>query len=70
MPREVRCIEIIEDELVQSLRRKTPAQRLAISLDMWRHARDQLNHMLRQQHPDWTEQQLKTEFRRRMLGPI
>jgi hypothetical protein len=41
---------------------------LAISLDMWRHARDQLNHMLRHQHPDWSEQQVRAEFKRRMLG--
>jgi hypothetical protein len=61
-------IEIIEDELVASLRRKTPAQRLSISFDMWSFARDQLNFLLRSQHPDWDEKQLKAEFRRRMLG--
>jgi hypothetical protein len=61
-------IEIIEDELANSLRRKTPAQRLSISFDIWRCARDQLNFLLRSQHPDWDEKQLKAEFRRRMLG--
>jgi hypothetical protein len=62
-------VEVIEDELVESLRRKTPAQRLAISFDMWRCARDQLLYMLRSQHPDWDDSQLKAEIRRRMLGP-
>lgn len=61
-------IELIEPELVESLRRKTPAQRLEISFQMWRCARDQLNHLLRWQHPDWDEKQLRAEFRRRMLG--
>jgi hypothetical protein len=61
-------VEVIEDELVESLRRKTPAQRLAISFDMWRFARDRLMHILRSQHPDWDEKQLRAEFRRRMLG--
>jgi hypothetical protein len=61
-------IEQIGDEMAASLRRKTPAQRLAMSLDMWRCARDRLTHMLQAQHPDWDQQQLHAEFRRRMLG--
>jgi hypothetical protein len=61
-------IEQIDDEMVASLRRKTPAQRLAMSLSMWRSARDRLHHMLQVQHPDWDEEKLKAEFRRRMLG--
>jgi len=61
-------VEIIEDELVENLRRKTPAQRLAASFDMWRFASERLNQMLRTQHPDWEEKQLRSEIRRRMLG--
>jgi hypothetical protein len=61
-------IEVVDDAMADSLRRKTPAQRLSLALDMWRCARDRLQHMLRTQHPDWTEDQLRAEFRRRMLG--
>ena len=68
MQKRPMVVEIIEEELVLSLRRKTPAQRLAISFDMWRFARDQLLRLLRSPHPDWNDTQLKAEFRRRMLG--
>lgn len=61
-------VEIIEDELVENLRRKTPAQRLAVAFDMWRFAHNRLDQMLRQQHPDWDQKQLQSEIRRRMLG--
>jgi hypothetical protein len=60
--------EIIEDELANNLRRKTPAQRLAASLDMWRFASERLHQMLVLQHRDWDRQQIKVEMRRRLLG--
>jgi hypothetical protein len=62
-------VEMIDQAMVDRLRRKTPEQRLALSLEMWRCARDRLMHLLTTQHPVWNEKQILAEFRRRMLGP-
>ena len=60
--------EIVDDDMAEVLRQKTPAERLASAHAMWRYARDRLNVLLRRQHPEWTASQLKSEMRRRMLG--
>jgi hypothetical protein len=60
--------EVIDDDMAEVLRRKTPAQRLASAHAMWRYARNRLSTMLRRQHPDWSEAQFKAEMQRRMLG--
>lgn len=66
-PRMIR-FEVVDDDMAEVLRRKTPAQRLASAHAMWLYARDRLQNLLIAQHPDWTESQLKAEMRRRMLG--
>jgi hypothetical protein len=63
-------IEVIDEAVVQSLRRKTPSQRLQMSFEMWQFAHARLCHILRQQHPTWTEQELRSERHRRMLGSV
>jgi hypothetical protein len=65
---EILRFEVVDDDMAELLRRKTPAQRLASAHAMWRYAYTRLNALLRRQHPDWTEAQFKTEMRRRMLG--
>jgi hypothetical protein len=62
-------IEVIDDDMAAVLRRKTPAERLRSAHAMWQYARRRLSNMLRRQHPEWDEQQLKAEIRRRVLGP-
>jgi hypothetical protein len=61
-------IEVVDDRVVEILRRKTPGQRLAMACDMWRCASDRLRCVLRAQYPDWSQKQLRMEFQRRMLG--
>jgi hypothetical protein len=61
-------IEVIDEEIVALLRKKTPAERLAAAHAMWRYAHHRLTGMLQRQHPDWDCLQLRTEVQRRMLG--
>jgi hypothetical protein len=68
MQNRLMVIEQLDEAMVAMLRRKTPEQRLAASFDMWRFASDRLNCMLRAEHPNWSDEQLRAEFRRRMLG--
>jgi hypothetical protein len=60
--------EVVDDDMAEVLRRKTPAERLASAHAMWRYAHVRLNALLGRQHPDWTQTQIKAEIRRRMLG--
>ncbi len=59
-------IETVDDDVAEVLRRKTPAERLAIAHGMWSFARSMLLSSLRGKHPDWTEQRLHEEAARRM----
>jgi len=58
--------DIMDACMVPVLRAKTPAERLAISFGMWRHARDVLLAVIRQQHPEWTDEQVRREMARRI----
>jgi hypothetical protein len=58
--------EIMDDQMAEVLRQKTPAERLAISHGMWRFARDLLRSALRSQHPEWSEEQIHQETARRL----
>jgi hypothetical protein len=58
--------EVMDDLMVEVLRQKTPAERLAISHGMWRFARELLRSALRAQHPDWSEEQICQEMARRL----
>ncbi len=66
--RDILRFEVVDDDMAEVLQHKTPAERLASAHAMWRYARDRTDALLRRQHPDWTEAQLKAEMRRRMLG--
>ncbi len=61
-------MEVPDDDMVAVLRRKTPAERLAASFEMWRFASERLKHVLRSQNPEWNEVRLRAETRRRLLG--
>jgi hypothetical protein len=45
------------------LRAMTPAQKLAAAEDMYRTARDIKTAALRQQHPDWSEEEIRRKVR-------
>lgn len=61
-------IEIVSDDMAEILRRKTPLERLRMALEMWQTARRRIGFSLRDQHPDWSADQLAKEGAKRMLG--
>lgn len=63
--RDIR-VEAVDPEMAEILRRKTPAERLAIAAGLWRSARVLLTSNLRSLHPDWDDVQLRREVVRRL----
>ncbi|BFU93801.1 MAG: hypothetical protein NTNFB02_05230 [Nitrospira sp.] len=61
-----RRIEVLDDAMAEVLRRKTPAERLAIGFGLWRSARTMLRGQLASLHPDWDVQRLEREVARRL----
>ena len=61
-------IEVIEDELADVLRRKTPAERVAMISEANETMRLLISAGLRRRHPEWPEERLKAELVRRMGG--
>ena len=66
MPPAFRTLEVVDETMAQVLRDKTEAERLAIANGLWVFARDLLRSVLRQEHPDWTDEQLQREAARRL----
>jgi hypothetical protein len=64
--RSIQKMEILDDAMAEILRRKTPAERLAIANGMWRFARDMLRANIAREHPDWTEDQVNRMVARRL----
>jgi hypothetical protein len=65
-PVDARQVEILHVVVVEALRRKTPAERIAMALEANRVARLRIEGHLRTIHPDWTGQQIDAEIARRM----
>ncbi len=61
-----RDLEVMEDSVAEVLRRKTGAERLRIASDIYARARRMLHSYLRQQHPDWSNDQIMREAARRL----
>ena len=61
-------IEVIDDDLVDALRDKTPAERIQMIGAANRTARLLASAGVRFQHPDWTEEQVQAEVIRRVCG--
>jgi hypothetical protein len=59
-------IETPDDRVVEILRSKTPAERLAIGLAMWSSARRMLLSLISQEHPDWDDDRVSQEAARRL----
>jgi len=66
MPFQIQSIEIIDDLMADILRRKSPAERLAIANGMWRFARNMLQATIEREHPDWTFDQVNRLVARRL----
>ncbi len=64
-----RRIEILDEAVVEVLRGKTSAQRVAMALDAERTWRQMLEAYLRFRYPDWDDRQIVREIaRRKLLG--
>ncbi len=59
-------IELLDEAVVEVLRRKTPAERLAMIFAADRTMRLRLEGHLRSRHPDWDTQTVMQEIARRM----
>jgi hypothetical protein len=67
-------IEVVDDAVAEVLRRKTPAERVAMIGGMNRVARQILAAQVRRRQPDWGTDQVTAEVARRMArgadGPV
>ena len=60
------AFDVVDPEMVAVLRQKSPAERLAISWELWEFARELLDAHLQSTHPDWSDEQRSREVARRM----
>jgi len=65
-PRDHPTIEILDESIVEVLRRKTPVERAAMIFVANRTMRLRLEGHLRTRHPDWDDQAIQQEIARRM----
>ena len=66
----IRDLEVVDEEMAEVLRRKTPAERIAIGFSLWTWAREMLLLNLAKRHPDWDRAEVEKEVVRRMTdGP-
>ena len=63
-----RRIEVIDDDLADVLRRKSPAEKLAMMAAANHTARLLAAAGIRYQHPDWNDSQIHAEVVRRVCG--
>ncbi|WP_437227441.1 hypothetical protein SH661x_000351 [Planctomicrobium sp. SH661] len=61
-------VELLHPRVVDVLRRMTPQQRIQAASDMHENARTMVVSHLRSLHPDWDEDRISAEVRRRLLG--
>jgi len=60
------CVEVLDPRVVEILRRKTPAERVAMIFEANRTMRLRLEGHLRSRHPDWDDAAITREIARRM----
>lgn len=61
-------IEVVDEAVADVLRRKTPAERVAMVFACNRTMRSILHGGLESLHPQWTESEIQCEIARRMSG--
>jgi hypothetical protein len=66
MPLDPARYEMIDDQMAEVLRAKTPLERLKMAESMQRMARGLIRDKLRYDHPDWTAEQIEREVARRI----
>ena len=68
MKLESRQIEVMDSAMVEVYRSKTPAERIAICDQLWHFAHQITRAGIRQQHADWSHEQVEREAIRRLSG--
>ena len=68
MPKNEPCVEAMDDRMVEILRSKTPAEKIAMISATQRTARMLAAGGVRYQHPDWSEEKVQAEVWRRVTG--
>ncbi len=61
-----RNIEVLDEQMVEVLKRKKPQERLIIAFNMWSSAKKQMTNYLRSIHSDWDEKKIQQEVVRRL----
>jgi hypothetical protein len=61
-------IEVLGDDMVEVLRKKTPVERVAMVLDANRTMRLMLEAHFRERHPEWSDNQIAAAIAGRLLG--
>lgn len=59
-------VEVIDQALVDVLRKQTPQERLQLAAGMWETARVMLRGAIAQEHPEWNEETVNREVARRI----
>ena len=65
-PKKPPCIELLDEAVVEILRRKTKTERVAMIFEANRTMRLRLEGHLRTRHPEWDDQAVQQEIARRM----
>ena len=63
---DIRNIEVLDDQMIEVLKTKTPQQRLAIAFGMWSSAKKQLTNYLHSRYLDWDEKKINQEVVKRL----
>lgn len=61
-------VELADERLIEALRALSPEERLVKAAAHSRYLRRALRSQLESLHPEWSEERLKLEIRRRILG--
>jgi Rv0078B-related antitoxin len=63
-------VELMDPMMVEIMRNKTPAERLAVAFRMWDSARLIVKGGVMYLHPDWTDKEVELEIALRMRGSL
>ncbi|MBD3676284.1 MAG: hypothetical protein HUJ26_22465 [Planctomycetaceae bacterium] len=56
----------LSDEMAEVLRQKTDRERLQIGFEMWRAANCMIQATVKQEHPEWSAEEIQREVARRL----
>lgn len=59
-------VEVMDAQMVEVLRNKTPQERMQMAMGMWKSARVLIRGAVSQEHPDWSIAEVNREIARRI----